>query len=234
MRRTLDGAGCLRMKLACPSCAAEYEVPDGALGADGRKVRCRACGASWFQPPPAAAAAREAPPLPSPPRGPPAIAEAMPAPSVAEPDVMPPAPRRGRWGVLLLLGLVVLVAVLGVLAATLAWGPREVASQFGLARDRVQLGIAISRPPDWRMIADGGQLFAVTGRVWNPTRDEQSVPDIRVELKDARERTLYAWTITRPAATIAPGASIDFDGASLTVPPNSTHVSVSFAGAGDR
>jgi len=137
--------------------------------------------------------------------------------------------RRGPW---LLLGLVVLVAALGVVAASLAFGTREVAARFGLTGARVPLGIAISREPDWRQIADGSQLFAVSGRIWNPTNEVQPVPDIRAELKDAKGKTVYTWTITHPVAQLGPGASVDFDGAAVDVPPTSSKVEVSFAGVG--
>lgn len=38
-----------KMILACPHCAARYVVPDSAIGAEGRQVRCAACRHSWFQ-----------------------------------------------------------------------------------------------------------------------------------------------------------------------------------------
>lgn len=47
------------MILICPACAARFMIPDGALGASGRTVRCGACAHSWHQfpepavPPPA-------------------------------------------------------------------------------------------------------------------------------------------------------------------------------------
>jgi predicted Zn finger-like uncharacterized protein len=34
------------MQIACPSCAAAYDVPDARLK-PGRSVRCSACGAEW-------------------------------------------------------------------------------------------------------------------------------------------------------------------------------------------
>jgi hypothetical protein len=110
-------------------------------------------------------------------------------------------------------------------------GPQQIASRLGIGGRRVPLGIAITREPDWRMIAGGSQLFAVSGRIWNPTSVEQPVPDIRAELKDAQGHIVYHWTITRPVPRLAPGASVNFDGAAVDVPAASAKVNVTFAGA---
>ncbi|MEL7013678.1 MAG: zinc-ribbon domain-containing protein, partial [Pseudomonadota bacterium] len=37
------------MKLTCPNCAAQYEVPDEVIPETGRDVQCSACGDTWFQ-----------------------------------------------------------------------------------------------------------------------------------------------------------------------------------------
>jgi predicted Zn finger-like uncharacterized protein len=36
------------MRLTCPSCGAEYDVPDGMVPAAGRHVQCTACHTRWF------------------------------------------------------------------------------------------------------------------------------------------------------------------------------------------
>ena len=217
------------MQLTCPKCAATYDVPDNAIGPNGRKIRCRACDANWHEPP--RTAMTPPPPLaPQPgnaataaPIGPP-----MDAVSAEAGDALPV--RRTRRGPWLLLALAVLVVALGVAAAVVAFGSRQVASRLGLAHDRVPLGIEITHQPDWRQIPGGSQLFAVSGRIWNPTSVEQPVPDIRAELKDKRGRRVYGWTIARPVARLGPGQQISFDGAAVDVPAASSNVSVSFAG----
>jgi predicted Zn finger-like uncharacterized protein len=37
------------MILTCPNCATQYDVADGSIPPQGRKVRCASCGESWFQ-----------------------------------------------------------------------------------------------------------------------------------------------------------------------------------------
>lgn len=53
------------MILHCPECKTRYLVPDSAIGANGRSVRCASCRHSWFQEPAVAAVAVAAPPLPA-------------------------------------------------------------------------------------------------------------------------------------------------------------------------
>lgn len=40
------------MIIACPACTTRYVVPDSAIGAEGRTVRCAKCRHSWYQDPP--------------------------------------------------------------------------------------------------------------------------------------------------------------------------------------
>ena len=77
------------MIITCPACATQFRVPDGALGSDGRKLRCSSCRHVWFQVP---LAAPEAPQAPEPD----AVHDTAPdaGPEQAAPDVpdAPPEP----------------------------------------------------------------------------------------------------------------------------------------------
>ncbi len=37
------------MRLTCPNCGAQYEVPDEVIPDEGRDVQCSACDQTWFQ-----------------------------------------------------------------------------------------------------------------------------------------------------------------------------------------
>ncbi|NOD64124.1 MULTISPECIES: zinc-ribbon domain-containing protein [unclassified Ruegeria] len=38
------------MRLTCPNCGAQYEVPDEVIPEEGRDVQCSNCDQTWFQP----------------------------------------------------------------------------------------------------------------------------------------------------------------------------------------
>lgn len=47
------------MRLTCPNCGAQYEVPDEVIPYDGRDVQCSNCGHTWFQAHPETAAEQD-------------------------------------------------------------------------------------------------------------------------------------------------------------------------------
>ena len=180
---------------SAPTAARSAAVPAGRTGTS-RRPHCRCCR------------------NPLPPRDfePEAEAEVLPASFAAAPIVDPAEPvvpepidveadivaaprrRRGPW---LLLALVVLVAILGVVAASLAFGPREVAARFGLTgarparhrdQSRARLAADRRRQPVVRGVGPHLEPDARSSR--SPT----SVPSSRMR----RARWSISWTITHP------------------------------------
>lgn len=248
------------MILECPECRTRYLVPDSAIGAEGRTVRCASCRHSWFQdppvldlaqtPPPAEIAAA-APPPPVPP--PPPIARPPePEPEPAYPAhidafvgeealaaPMPPPPLRARrnparrWTALAVAaGLLMLIGAGAILWSGAPGLLRPLGLSVGAAESPLRLR---DNPIERRELDNGSELFAVSGQVINPSSERQRVPDILVELKDAagdRGRTVYSWKITPERRSLPPGGTVDFNSAKLDVPANSKQLELSFVGDG--
>jgi predicted Zn finger-like uncharacterized protein len=201
------------------------------------------------------------PPVPSPPPTPKPVEVEAPvvpppvlpvAPSPVEPEQVtepetarfdafapePPfRPRRNpakRWT---LAAGIVSVLLLGGIAAVQFFGtPTFVTgllARAGLPGGQVDvpLLLEVPRKPERRELPSGNELFALTGRVVNPTDSAQRVPDILAELRDAQGRVVYGWTITPPKRTIEPRGKIEFDSAEIDVPKGSKKLNLSFSGA---
>ena len=256
------------MILECTECGTRYLVPDSAVGAEGRTVRCANCRHSWFQPPALldlSARDRAAPaPVPTPPVVPTAAAvaaESAPpqsAPVRAAPGMptyddesIPPrpgydaAPRQGydafahrapfrprvnparRWtAAAMVAGLAMTIGA----GAILYSGAPGIAAQLGLPVGSAETPLKFAdKAIDRRYLASGNELFAVSGKVVNPTGGKQRVPDIRAELRDADGRPVYSWTINPERRTLSGGATIGFNSAKLDVPANARELRLSFA-----
>ncbi|WBH17408.1 MJ0042-type zinc finger domain-containing protein [Sphingomonas radiodurans] len=223
----------------CASCRHSwFQAPDA-----------RAVEAIAAQPKPPVAAPRPVTP-PSPaaepaPAAPPPLASAPVPPVAAEPVDAPPSdtefdafahrppfrprinPAR-RWTIAAVAAAVLmLVAVAAILWTSAPGLAAQLGLSFGPAESPLRL---IDNPIERREINNGSELFAVSGKVLNPSNERQRVPDIRADLRDAQGRIVYSWTIIPQQRSLSPKSAIDFNSAKLDVPASSKRLELSFAG----
>ena len=147
-------------------------------------------------------------------------------------------PRRNperRWTIAAVLAGLLL---LGGIGAIQFFGTPSIAAKLGaqlglpVTESEIPLLIQMPRKPDRRTLeTTGAELFTVSGRIINPTRSDQRVPDIKAELRDLQDRVVYGWTITPPKRSLGPGETIEFDSAEVNVPNNARKINLSFSGA---
>jgi predicted Zn finger-like uncharacterized protein len=240
------------MILSCPSCKTRYVVPDSAIGATGRRVRCANCRYSWMQEPPAldldtattAGQTAAAPRLPAPaapaprpePPVPPSWAQAEPA-SEPAPEPEPEAvheewapgrrPRRNRakmWTIIAIAAGLLMIA--GVVALQVFGLPAAVQRIFLPVQNANAL--TINGRPERTRLESGQDLLVLHGEITNTSDEPQRVPQIRAELRDGQGRVVYSWSIAPPVRDLAPRRSVRFDSAERDVPAGGRQLSLSF------
>ncbi|MBA3835006.1 MAG: zinc-ribbon domain-containing protein [Sphingomonas sp.] len=125
------------------------------------------------------------------------------------------ADRKHNWWMAVLLAMALVVAIAVALFFLV---PDSLRQQVGFAAPApTPLQIAPGTP-ERQKLASGNELVVVSGRVINPSSQQQQVPPIEARLHDKAGRLVYSWTIAPPARTLPPGGSATFNSAEMGVP----------------
>ena len=231
------------MILICPECATRYRLADNAIGAEGRSVRCKACGHRWHATLASVAAAELAadataarPPTPP--------AALPPAPAAAEPPEPAPLPpplaggsrtRRDRalgavaWLCLALLVLVLTAAYLGRNQVVEAFPSMATIYQRVGLRVELRSGLELRNLSSVRSEENGRPLLVVTGEIHNTSDQQRSLPRVRVALLDESRGEIEFGLFDAVDRTMAAGASTRFEARLLDPPESAKTYSVSLA-----
>jgi hypothetical protein len=133
-----------------------------------------------------------------------------------------------RWA---LIGLLTLIALGLIGVGIVRYMGLEPQIEALIAQPRAtdsQLLLEVVRQPERRILESGNELFAISGRIVNPTSEEQKIPDIRAELRNEKGQLVYGWTITPPQRTLEARGSVEFNAAEVNVPRNAQRLTISF------
>jgi predicted Zn finger-like uncharacterized protein len=246
------------MLIVCPSCASEYMIDPGRIGAEGRTVRCAGCKETWF-------VTRELDPIDGPATGnetgPERASKAAAAPfsspdeqdiadSGLEQDETASAQEAGRAakgqfhslaerGRQIATGpLLVAASIVIVVFAVL--GRSHVVRTFpGTAGLYASIGLPVNlRGLEFRavrseLVATGADTFLVVeGEIANISGRDAPVPPIEIAVRGAEGQMLYTWTNDPPRGTMAASDTSPFRARLAAPPAEARHVLVRFAGRG--
>lgn len=118
-----------------------------------------------------------------------------------------------------------------LLGGLVLFGPDDLANRFGLARNVGSTPLLIQQigKVSLETSASGDKLLALSGRVINPTDEEQKIPPVLGEMRDAQGRTIYNWTIRIEGNKLPPKGSVDFNTAEVNPPRGTQSVTMRFA-----
>ena len=122
--------------------------------------------------------------------------------------------------------------VIAALGGSIWWyGPSRVAALFGFQPAEFDTPLLIMPQALEPQIKGANVVLPVAGRIVNPSDTAQPLFDILVEVRDPQGRTVYSWTVPRPAPTVPAKGSIAFESATVNPPKNGTKLKFTFIGA---
>ncbi|MCE2927409.1 MAG: zinc-ribbon domain-containing protein [Rickettsiales bacterium] len=193
------------MILECPACHARYAVPDHAIGASGRSVRCAKCKHNWFQAAPESLAGK---PL--------AELDAM-LKEAAKPVEKKPL-RRGAnvpaiKGDFVPIGIKIATASFALTAIVImlfAFKPAWVG--FTPSKGLILADVVMSKREIKEMT-----LYEITGKFHNTTDQPMEIPSLRVTLLDKSGGVVRLWETAGDGVVVEPNKTVDFNSGDLAV-----------------
>ena len=221
------------MILTCPECATSYSVDDSKIGAEGRAVRCAACGARWTAHLDAnaqsAAAAEEVLDTPAPApalevrvgreiKAAHALPKAFRARAKAKKEVKAAAETAAVWaGMAAMLTVLVLMAYIFRVDVVKLW-PKTASAYASVGVPVNPLGLQFEELGARPALKDGRAALIVSGKIRKTKDHPIESPPLQIQLLDKGGRSLEVKNVDPENPLIPPGEVRQFS-ISLFDPP---------------
>lgn len=216
------------MILTCPQCATRYLLPAHTLAPDGRRVKCSSCQEIWLQLPDISEmeTAKEGR-FEEIPHGVRPLPDGANLPILQEEEAPPPNPRERIFGfaaaaAMFFLIFGVLLMLKGPIVEKWPFSKSFYAmlgSEFPVAGQDLDFGsIAADAAPD-----SAGEKISITGKILNPTANEEKVPMIEAQMLSETGEVLDRWVIRPPAPTVTAQGDLSFSTDYLIATPGTAH-----------
>lgn len=201
------------MILQCPECNARYAVPDNAVGAAGRTVRCAKCHHSWHQ--------AGVPQEPPPPQQLDQMLDGINSqPSETSEATEEDAPRRRRRRNLPVVKQTSYRPGIRT-AAAIAWSVTAAMlvlyvypTAYGIPKSH---GLALADAGMVKIAEDKKLAYELSGKIVNTTDRVVKVPKLRITLVDDKGNALRYWDFSSRGVTLEPTKSLPFTTGTLDV-----------------
>lgn len=201
------------MITSCPACGVRFLVPDEALGATGRKVRCGSCSHTWHQAPETILAPLDATIPASPP--PPVFTAVTASTTKAIPARRHGFARKARRlafaaAVVLILSWVLILTMPQQIVGV--WEPvARLYTRLGIPVPVLGEGLSFDKIEIYtRRNNDDSFTVLVHGQVVNNAATPRAVPKVLVSLRDPTKRPVLQWLASDALQTLQPGESLVF------------------------
>ena len=208
------------MRITCPECFAQFDVPDGAIKETGRKLRCGQCKHQWHQLP-----------IPDEPKEIIKTPTDEPEPKISETYnefETPPIPEKSDIKASaniktksLPIGKIILVTLIITSIFGFIYGRSVIvahAPASSILYDKIGLHVpvpgeflVIKNVGVWRENSGGMEVLAVKWELFNPNETIQEVPVIKGSEVDATGRVLATESFVPEAVTLLPNETIKFE-----------------------
>jgi predicted Zn finger-like uncharacterized protein len=145
---------------------------------------------------------------------------------------VPFRPRRNPAKRNTIIAIIFAVVMLGLLGGLVLAGPDDLGAQLGLTPQDGTSPLLLQQIGKVSLdtSANGNKLLTLSGRVINPTDEEQKIPPVLGEMRDAQNRTIYSWNIRVDKDRLPPKGSVEFNTAEVNPARGTKSVTMRFVG----